>query len=130
MTYARIVVGPDGDSHFEDVTVSFRSVTDYAQVDGGAPVVQLPAAVPTTTLAFLHLPPGMAAGWHPAPRRQFDTVLGGTVEMVTGSDEVRQFEPGAVLLVEDITGKGHRTRALGAAACLLLITVLADESKP
>jgi len=50
--------------------------------------------------------------WHCAPRRQYIVLLDGHIEITTGSGETRQFRGGDVLLVEDITGTGHRTRTV------------------
>jgi quercetin dioxygenase-like cupin family protein len=53
--------------------------------------------------------------WHPAPARQFLVVLEGEFEVSASDGETRRFGAGSVLLVEDTTGKGHMTRALGEA---------------
>jgi uncharacterized cupin superfamily protein len=42
-------------------------------------------------------------------------VLEGEFEVSASDGETRRFGAGSVLLVEDTTGKGHMTRALGEA---------------
>jgi uncharacterized cupin superfamily protein len=39
-------------------------------------------------------------------------VLSGEGEVVTSDGEARRFQPGALLLCNDLTGKGHVTRAI------------------
>lgn len=48
--------------------------------------------------------------WHPAPRRQYIVLLDGNIEITVGDGETRRFTGGDILLVEDTTGRGHRTR--------------------
>ena len=44
---------------------------------------------------------------HCAPRRQLVTLLEGQADIVTSDGTTSRFEPGALLLVEDVSGKGH-----------------------
>ena len=53
------------------------------------------------------------ADWHNEPRRQYFIVLTGQVELTVGDGAVRVFNPGDVLLAEDLTGQGHQVRSLG-----------------
>ena len=50
-----------------------------------------------------------------APRRQLIIHLAGEAEVEVSDGEVRRFGPGSVMLVEDVSGKGHRTRRVGDA---------------
>jgi uncharacterized cupin superfamily protein len=50
--------------------------------------------------------------WHNAPRRQFIVMLEGTVEIEVGAGTTRRFGPGDILLAEDTTGRGHRSRTV------------------
>ena len=43
----------------------------------------------------------------------------------SGEGEVRTFEPGAAVLLEDTTGVGHRTRVVGDEPWLAIVVVLA-----
>jgi hypothetical protein len=130
MHCTRLSAGPDGASHFTDMEVALSPVADYAHVAGGAPVLLVSAAVPTTAITFLAMPAGMDAGWHPVPRRQMFTVLSGSMEVTTSDGAIRHFAPGAVLVGEDTTGQGHRTRTRGDTPCVLLVTVLAPDPEP
>ena len=48
--------------------------------------------------------------FHVAPQRQYIILLDGEIQIETSLGDIRRFAAGDVLLVEDITGKGHRTK--------------------
>jgi hypothetical protein len=50
--------------------------------------------------------------WHNAPRRQYIINLDAAVEITASDGERRVIGPGEVLLVEDVTGKGHLSKAV------------------
>ena len=110
--YLRIF-SDDGDcSHFETLKIELAS-NDYA-----------PPAVPLNTSAaetarkvlFLELPAGWFGDWHPTPVRQWLIFMTGQCEFEAGDGERRTSKAGDAVLLEDTTGKGHRTRVLGDEA--------------
>lgn len=50
--------------------------------------------------------------WHQAPQRQFVIMLEGAVDIELRGGATRRFGPGDILLAEDITGRGHISRAV------------------
>jgi quercetin dioxygenase-like cupin family protein len=58
------------------------------------------------------IPTGTEAPAHNAPQPYVVIVLSGEGEVVTSDGEARRFQPGEVLFCNDLTGKGHVTRAL------------------
>ena len=48
--------------------------------------------------------------FHNAPQRQYIVLLDGSVIIETSLGDVRTFATGDILLVEDTTGKGHKTK--------------------
>ncbi|BAP32602.1 uncharacterized protein CHSO_3565 [Chryseobacterium sp. StRB126] len=50
--------------------------------------------------------------FHCAPQKQYIVLLDGGVEIETSLGEKRKFQTGEILLVEDVTGKGHKTKNL------------------
>jgi hypothetical protein len=52
---------------------------------------------------------GRAADWHTAPRRQLIATLGGWGEIETGDGQRVRLTPGVLVVVEDVTGVGHKT---------------------
>jgi hypothetical protein len=111
----RIASDATGQTHFESAAIVL-DVQDYAPP---APAVAVSARLPASDIAFATLPPGYFGDWHPAPRRQYGLVLAGTLEIETGDGARRSFGPGAVFLLEDTAGQGHRTSVKGDVAALL-----------
>jgi hypothetical protein len=64
------------------------------------------------TLQFRKVSPDYDYDFHHAPQRQYIVLLDGGIEIETSLGEMRQFQTGEILLVEDTAGKGHRTRNL------------------
>jgi hypothetical protein len=120
MKYTRVYADANGESHFEDVPMEFKSV-DFAPP---APPLNLTEFSPATQYALLRAPVGWFGDWHPAPSRQVHFYLSGEVEAEVSDGEVRRFGPGSVILVEDTTGRGHTSRAVGTTDVLLAIVQL------
>ncbi|HUF10150.1 MAG TPA: hypothetical protein VMO47_12560 [Rhodothermales bacterium] len=101
MRITRLYSSPDGESHFEEVDIDLEdageigSLSEERRVNG---------------IVFRENPPDYDYDWHNAPRRQYIIMLDGNIEIEVSDGEIRQFTGGDVLLVEDTTGKGHRTR--------------------
>ena len=70
--------------------------------------------------------PDWYGDWHPAPRRQFLVYIAGEMEAEASDGEVRRLGPGSIALVEDTTGKGHRSRVVGATEVINVIVQLPD----
>ncbi len=124
MRYVRIVAGPNGESHFDEVEVSLPPVAFVP----GRPPVGLAAGVPVTTLNFATIPAGWEGEYHPTPRRQFWITLAGEVAVTVSDGERRHFSAGAVVLLEDLTGKGHHSQVVGAEAYFGLLVVVAPDT--
>jgi len=108
MQYTRIYADSKGESHFDEVTVELSSM-DFAPP---APPLNVSAPIPAAQMVFISSPPGWFGDWHPAPRKQFWVQIAGQIEVEVSDGEVRRFKPGAVALLEDITGKGHVSRVV------------------
>jgi len=118
--YTHLYADAQGVSHFRDETLSI------------APGASGPAALvisqsPGATLLALRL--GAKEDWHRAPRRMYLIALKGMSEVTAGDGQVRRFGPGSVILMDDTTGKGHITRAVGSEDHVAL-TVPAPQGKP
>ena len=109
MKYTTLYLDDSGDSHFKDVDVEFESV-NFAPP---APPVDLSKFINVSQLVFFRTPAGWFGDWHPTPKRQFFCCLSGEAELTTSDGETRIFGSGDVFLLEDTSGKGHRTRIGG-----------------
>ncbi len=122
MKYVRVYADADGESHMDDVEIAFTSV-DYAPP---APPIDVSAFAPATAYGFLSSPLGWYGDWHPTPHRQVFFYLAGEIEAETSAGEVRRYGPGSITLVEDTTGRGHRSRVIGTEDVLLAVVRLPD----
>ena len=122
MHYIRVCSDADGESHFEDAMIEFKSV-DFAPP---APPLDLSSFSPATQFSFLRAPVGWDGDWHPAPCRQWIIYLAGEIEAEVSGGEIRRIGPGSVTLVEDTTGKGHRSRVVGDSEVLAVVVQLED----
>jgi hypothetical protein len=111
-TYARLYCAPDGNTHFEDVTVDLRK-TNFAPP---APPINIGSDFAASRAFF----GGFDAGWgaqdlekklnHPTPAMQFGIVLQGSFSISTTDGETRRLPPGSVFRLEDTSPcKGHIT---------------------
>jgi hypothetical protein len=96
-----------------------KVVRIYATPDGGSRVEELtisPNAKPvdiTRMTASVYRGSGATApDWHTAPRKQFAINMTGELE-VELTDGTRRRIGSDLVYLEDLTGKGHVTRALG-----------------
>ena len=100
MKYTRIYTGDDNQSHFEDCVVPLED----------RPTGRMSGKIPASGIIFRENDPDYNLDWHPAPRRQYVIMHEGLVEIEVGSGEKRVFKPGDIMLAEDTTGQGHRSR--------------------
>jgi quercetin dioxygenase-like cupin family protein len=109
MRYVRLHADADGVSHFEDAEVAL-SESAYAPP---APPYFVSDREGASGVVMTMLPPGWFGDWHPSPRLQWWFQLSGELEVETGDGEKRRLGAGAIVRVEDTTGRGHTTRVIG-----------------
>lgn len=120
MKMYRLYSGSDGESHFEEQDLKLTSV-DFAPP---APPLELSEYWDAERVSILRAPPGWYGDWHPAPKRQLMFYLKGKVEGETSDGTVRTMGPGSIVLVEDTTGKGHRSRVIGTDDVIIAVVQL------
>ncbi len=123
MHYLRLYTDAAGESHFEELEMTFSSV-DYAPP---APPLDVSVFTPAAAYGFLRGPAGWYGDWHPVPRRQIMFYLAGELDVEASDGEVRRIGPGSVVLVEDTTGKGHRSWVIGTTEVLIAAVQLPEE---
>lgn len=123
MRYYRIWADERGDAHIDELQIEYHEVANYA---AGVPPVAVSDAIDLGEGHFSVLPAGWFGDWHPAPSRQYVVLLQGRLE-VTTEDSAMIGEPGTVWLIEDTTGKGHRTRVLGDEDAIRFSVTLVDD---
>jgi quercetin dioxygenase-like cupin family protein len=118
LTYVHVYADAAGASHFREEHFAFvrgrdqQSSIHVLEAKGGATLLRLKA--------------GTVEDWHNAPQAWFLIVLQGASEVTTSDGQVRHFGPGSVVLLDDTTGKGHQTRALGKIDHIAAVIPMAD----
>ena len=97
----RIYSDENGDSHFEDMFITMNDAGDIGALSETQPV---------KGIIFRVVEPAYDYDFHNAPQKQYIILLDGGIEIETSLGETRRLEAGEILLVEDTSGKGHRTR--------------------
>jgi hypothetical protein len=62
----------------------------------------------------VRLAPGFFQDWHNADKRRYVIPISGRAEIETAGGQKVLLEPGQIGLAEDLTGKGHTFRVVGA----------------
>jgi hypothetical protein len=113
----RIYTGPDGKTKVEESELPLKSRDSGSDVSGSMAV---------TSLQFRRTTPAYSLDWHPAPRRQLVVTLAGESEIELEGGRTLRFGPGHILLAEDTTGQGHKSRAVPGTDRIALDIVLAE----
>ena len=122
MRYIRLFADAAGESHFENVEIEFTD-TDYTS---SAPPLGLSSVSPAAQFGFMNAPAGWESDWHPSSARNFFVVVSGEWEVTASDGETRRCGPQSLLLVEDTTGKGHKSRVVSEVDSLALMLTLAE----
>lgn len=101
MRVTRLYTGTDGRSRFEDIDVDLPIASEIGRMS---------EKLEATGIVFRENDETYDLDWHPAPARQYVITLEGQVEVEAGDGTKRIFGPGDVMLAEDTTGQGHRSR--------------------
>jgi hypothetical protein len=110
MRYVELYADPAGETHFKPGMIELNEA-DYRPP---APLMFVSHAYPTSALQFVRLPKGWSGQDIHPPHQQFLLCLEGQLEITASDGEKRTFGPGAALLMEDTTGKGHRSHVKGS----------------
>ena len=121
MRVTRIYADAAGGSHLDEIEIELR---DAGQIG------RLSEPVPAKAVIFRTNEPGYDYDWHVAPRRQLIVLLDGAIEVEVTDGSRRTLRGGDLLLVEDTTGRGHRTRNVEARERRSLFIVLEEATSP
>jgi hypothetical protein len=99
----KVYTDSNGDSRFENIEMPLK--------EAGS-VGLLSEVFPASGVVFREVEPSYDWNFHTAPQKQYIILLDGEIEIETSLGDKRIFKAGEVLLVEDTTGKGHKTRNL------------------
>lgn len=121
-SYVRLYCTPDGDTHFETVTI------EMAKLDGVPPS---PSAFgrrgTATSVGFARFAPRwgtqelQSRKFHVAPAAQWVVYLEGSMSVTASDNETRHFQAGDVLRVEDVAPCNGHISVVGGEATLIMI---------
>ncbi len=116
MQVVRLYTGDDGEAHFEELELPYEKIADAERT----------AIQSTTGIQFRRAPSGHFQDFHVAPRSQYIITLEGQAEIGLGDGTKRIFNPGDVMLADDLTGRGHTTASVGDRPRVSIAIPLAD----
>lgn len=99
--YTILLTDKDGNSYFKEATEELNP-TKVGFTSHMIPVHNV----------FFGQGPNEEQDLHNPAQKLFIIVLSGVMQIETSRGEIKNFSPGEVLLAEDLTGKGHKTRSL------------------
>ena len=118
MNIIRLYTGSDGQTHKKNVEIKFSPTALY-------PNAEASEAIKVSEAQFFRLPKGEVQDWHrPAHRQYVVTLSGRGVVEIAGGQKIA-LNPGRVVLLENVTGKGHITRSTGSEDLTFFIVPLA-----
>ncbi len=118
MQITRVYSDENGDSRFEEISIPLNPSGDIGS---------LSEKYRAESVTFREVTPGYDYDFHTAPDRQFIILLDGEIEIETSLGERRRFGAGEILLMEDVTGKGHKTRNLQKIRRKSIFIVLPED---
>lgn len=122
MKIVRVAATDDGGSRFHETEAAFPEA--YVDRLGGTHPRSRSFA---STGRIVEFGAGLSMDWHGAPNRRVIVVLSGALEVETTDGAVRRWGAGEIVIADDTTGKGHRTRVVGGPARLLFLEVAPGE---
>lgn len=120
MTYIRIFSDEDGETHIEDATLSYHEDVIAENV----PPLYISSLLRGEGVFFMHTEVDEAfedLPFHNPPRRMLVIQLKGSSEQMASDGTVRLLNAGDVLIAEDVTGKGHRSRNVGTEVLYAMV---------
>jgi hypothetical protein len=111
LAYVRLYADASGITHFADERLLLTPAGSGASMEERLFVNRLGDL---QGVMFAKLKAGSDEDWHVAPRRQFMLCVRGMVEITAADGQKRRMTPGQFMLLEDTSGRGHRTHALGS----------------
>jgi quercetin dioxygenase-like cupin family protein len=107
--FATIYTDARGETHFGARDIPEREAAFGPPPNPTGRIAEFGAV---TTMFVFSVPMGTDVPAHNAPQPYICIVLSGELEVLPSDGDARRFGPGDVLFCEDLTGKGHVTRAI------------------
>lgn len=109
----RLFSGSDGESHFEEIEIPFSEKMGPSM---------LSRTMAAKEVFFIESSGEHTSSWHRAPCRQMIVITGGELEIETGDGSKHRFGIDDILIAEDTTGRGHRSRTINRKAIVVRLS--------
>ena len=119
MNVTRVYADEQGETHFANIDVELHPAGEIGH---------LSRPIAAKSVIFRKNDAGYDYDWHTAPQRQLIVLLDGAIEIEVSDGSRRTLRGGEILLMEDTTGRGHRTRHLEPRERRSLFIVLDDDA--
>lgn len=116
ISYIRLFADAEGNSHLEEGATLRLEPTNFVPP---APAINVSPLKPANAYAFLSVPVGYVGDWHPSPKRQWLFFMSGQMEFEVSDGRRYIGVPGSTVFLEDITGRGHRSRVMGVEPAVM-----------
>lgn len=120
VTITRLFTGADNKTHAEDITVPLP----LRPANGSSERSQF---MSFKDAQWVRTSTSYDLDWHVAPRRQYVVTVSGESEVIIGDGSHIRLYPGKIMLVEDTTGQGHISKAVGDNDRISLFLPLTDQ---
>jgi hypothetical protein len=104
MRITRLYTGKDNQSHFDEIEI---------QLESRGPLGFFTKPTGVKAFFFREVPVDYSYTWHNVVCREYVITLEGRAEIEVRSGDKQLFGKGDVLLAEDVSGQGHKTRVIG-----------------
>lgn len=119
----RVFSDADGETHFDEIRLAGES----RQSEVSTAIAWVSPSVPVRGMVWRRVERDHPTAIpHVTPTRRLMVLLSGTAEIEVSTGERRTVTPGQIVLGEDLTGKGHITRAVDDTPRVTLILELGD----
>lgn len=121
MKVVRMYTGPDTRTHFEDLDLSFKPER---------PGVERAGLFGKAGQGWIRQATAVTPDFHTAPRRQFDVILEGSIQLISTNGTRRSLQAGDCFLAEDTEGEGHVMRLDGCSRLTVFVVALERVTAP
>lgn len=113
-----------GDSYFTEVETAAPGSTF---VGPGGPGIRY---IDTESWQIWEMQPGHFRDFKPNQEPQCLAIMAGKLAVTASVGETRSFARGDMLLLQDLTGKGHALRAYGVEPCTVFLLTMKEIMAP
>ena len=114
-----------GDSYFGEVQTAAPAGSSISG-PGGTDVRYMD----TESWQIWEMKPGHFQDFRPTEQPQCIAIMSGKIAVTASVGETRNFARGDMLLLQDLTGKGHALRAYGVEPCTVLLLTMKQIMQP